>query len=141
MAPGGDDEGGAGGAGASLGAPGTGGSPARSGNRNTGPRMPRVKLSAGVALPQSLPTGTAMGFSVDYAFETGTPPRNVRFLWVIQPSKGKAIEKAIRPRSKGTQRTFAKDSKPEQGPFECYFAAVVNGKKVPISAKVQLQSP
>lgn len=43
-----------------------------------------VKLSAGVALPQSLPDGTVMTFSVDYRFRAEAPDAAAQYVWIIQ---------------------------------------------------------
>ena len=47
-----------------------------------------VKLSAGVALPQSLPSGTAMGLSVDYVLVGSLPTSSGQIVWVIESAKG-----------------------------------------------------
>jgi len=105
--------------------------------------MPSLKLSAGVALPQSLPTGTAVGFSVDYTLDGGQVTRDMKCVWVIEPANGSPIERPVAiTRASGELRFFAKDVKPEQGPFSCHVAIVrPDGKKEPISAKVDMPSP
>ncbi len=47
-----------------------------------------VILRAGVAVPQYLPKGTAVSFSVDYRFNTVVPDPNVVYIWEIQSSHG-----------------------------------------------------
>jgi hypothetical protein len=107
-------------------APGPAESPAMNQPAETPPptaaQQPSIRLSAGVALPQSLPTGTAMGFSVDYRFSEGSPSSTSPYAWVIQPSKGqKAIER-VRLSNQGTlQSFFQQQFRPENGPFTTHI--------------------
>jgi hypothetical protein len=82
------------------------------------PAGPAIQLSAGVALPQSLPTGTAMGFSVDYQFSSGQPDPSADYFWVIQPSKGQAARQPVRLKPQGTLEMFVLEFRPENGPFQ-----------------------
>jgi hypothetical protein len=77
-----------------------------------------IRLSAGVALAQTLPTGTAMGFSVDYQFTEGQPNPSSLYVWVIEPAKGPPARIKVRLSSKGTLQGFALGWRPEHGPFE-----------------------
>lgn len=95
----------------------------------TSPRSPSsppnetpIQLSAGVALPQSLPTGTSMGFSVDYKFVVG-PGQATEYFWVIQPAKGKALRQPARLKAQGTLQGFVPELRPENGPFQTYIEA------------------
>lgn len=82
-------------------------------------RLPSIRLSAGVALPQSLPTGTAMGFSADYRFVEGEPSSSSPYFWVIQPSKGQPVKLEVRLKREGTlPPTFVQQFRPEHGPFQ-----------------------
>lgn len=83
-----------------------------------------IHLSAGVALPQSLPTGTAMGFSVDYQCEESTS-QAYRYLWVIEPAGSKAAwSQPVRLKAAGTLQMFVSEFRPEDGPFQCYLVEV-----------------
>lgn len=81
----------------------------------------RIKLSAGVALPQSLPTGTAMGFSVDYRFTGGHPNPSSHYVWVIEPSKGEPVRREVKLKDEGTlPPMFVPGLRPENGPFRTH---------------------
>jgi len=85
-------------------------------------QQPSIRLSAGVALPQSLPTGTAMGFSVDYQFSAGAPSTSSPYVWVIQPSKGqRAIERRQLTNQGTLQSFFQQQFRPENGPFSTHI--------------------
>ena len=77
-----------------------------------------IKLSAGTALPQSLPTGTAMGFSVDYEFVSGQPDTAAEYLWVIQSAEGRTMKQRVHLKHRGTLEGFVPDFRPEHGPFQ-----------------------
>ncbi len=101
---------------------------------------PSARLSAGVALPQSLPTGTTMGFSVDYVFAAGQPASNMKTVWVIEMAKRGAAEIPVRLRARGNLNAFVPGARPEHGPFQCYLAVVAtNGQRLPISPKVAMK--
>ena len=82
--------------------------------------QPSIQLSAGVALPQSLPTGTTMGFSVDYQFTAGEPGSSP-YVWVIKPSKGQTIKQPVQLRARGTLQGFCPPLRPENGPFSTHI--------------------
>lgn len=84
-------------------------------------QQPSIRLSAGVALPQSLPTGTAMGFSVDYQFSGGSPSTSSPYAWVIEPSKGQRAIRPVRLSSEGTLQDFFQQFRPENGPFSTHI--------------------
>lgn len=101
----------------------------------------RVRLSAGVALPQTLPTGTAMGFSVDYEFETGGPQPSYTYLWVIRAAHADDVWQSEIPlEARGTLRTFVLQWRPEQGPFEAVLVEVNPSGRRPISAPIPLKA-
>lgn len=77
-----------------------------------------IRLSAGVALPQSLPSGTAMGFSVDYEFVSGQPDASARYFWVIKSAQGRAVKQGVHLDRRGTLQGFVLEFQPEQGPFQ-----------------------
>ena len=77
-----------------------------------------IKLSAGTALPQTLPTGTAMGFSVDYEFVSGRPDEAAKYLWVIKSAEGRTVKQQVHLRLRGTLEGFVLEFRPEHGPFQ-----------------------
>ncbi len=83
-------------------------------------QRPAIKLSAGVAVPQSLPTGTAMGVSVDYRFIAGQPGSSP-YLWVIQPGKGQTAKKPVQLQPQGNLQMFVLQFRPENGPFHTHI--------------------
>jgi hypothetical protein len=100
----------------------------------------RVKLAAGVALPQSLPQGTVMSFSVDYRFTDGAPHPGASYRWLIAPSQGEPVEVPVELASEGTLHTFAEGLRPEQGPFQSHLAEVTEGGgRQAISASVSMR--
>ena len=82
--------------------------------------QPSIRLSAGVALPQSLPIGTTMGFSVDYQF-TGGEPGTSPYVWVIEVSKGQTIKQPVQLQARGTLQGFFPPLRPENGPFSTHI--------------------
>jgi hypothetical protein len=101
-----------------------------------------VRLTAGVALPQSLPTGTAIGFSVDYEFAADGPQPSYRYLWVIRAAQAElAWETPVRLNAQGTLQAFVQQWRPEQGPFEASLVEVrPDGARRRISAPVPLKA-
>ena len=82
---------------------------------------PSVQLSAGVALPQTLPDGTVMSFSVDYQFAQGQPDPNAAYVWVIERSQGTPSRQPKKLSPRGTLQGFVAEFRPEQGPFQTYL--------------------
>lgn len=100
----------------------------------------KVSLSGGVALAQTLPDGTAMGFSIDYQFTQGGPNQSARYAWVIVPSRGKPVTAAVQLAESGTLQSFFPPLRPEDGPFRCLITeAVSEGQPQPISTTVSLK--
>lgn len=83
--------------------------------------QPPIGLSAGVALPQTGPTGTMMSFSVDYRFIRGEPHSSPRYIWVIERANGEPLGHIARLATKGTLQTFILQWRPEQGPFRTHI--------------------
>ncbi len=79
-------------------------------------RLP-ILLSAGVAIPQTLPTGTAMGFSVDYRWVEGRPDPSTTYFWVIESAGAPPLRQPVRLQQQGTLQGFALELRPEHGPF------------------------
>jgi len=80
-----------------------------------------VQLSAGTALAQTLPDGTAMGFSVDYQFTQGQPEPSAQYFWVIERAQGSPTKQAVRLQARGTLQGFVTHFRPEHGPFQAYL--------------------
>jgi len=75
------------------------------------------KLKTGIALPQTLPNGTQIGFSVDYRFRTYTPDPQAQYVWEIRQGNGSVEQLAVQiTGKKGTLNQFL-PVRPEQGPF------------------------
>jgi len=80
-----------------------------------------IELSGGTALPQTLPTGTAMGFGVHYKFTNGQPDPAAEYIWVIQTADGQSLARPVHLESKGTLQDFAPQLRPENGPFQTHI--------------------
>ncbi len=81
-----------------------------------------VMLRRGVALPQTLPTGTQVSFSVEYEFVQGAPSSSYAYIWVIESGRGKPIAVPCRPTQRqGTLTLLASGLRPEAKPFRCYL--------------------
>ena len=89
-----------------------------------GPQQPSIDLSAGVALPQSLPVGTVMSFSVDYEFTRGQPNPSSPYAWVIIPAKGRPVRQPVPLKPRGTLQGFVQGLRPEHGPFQTHIEDV-----------------
>lgn len=94
--------------------------PPASGAATPGQTLP-IRLSAGTALPQTLPEGTAMGFSVDYQFAGARPEPNTRYFWVIERAQGLPTKQPVQLKPQGTLQRFIGDFRPEQGPFQTHL--------------------
>ncbi|MCS7236756.1 MAG: hypothetical protein NZ899_00620 [Thermoguttaceae bacterium] len=90
-----------------------------------------IQLSAGVALPQLLPTGTAMGFSVDYRWVQGEPEPNAPYFWVIESAGAPPVRQPVRLDRQGTLQGFVLDLRPEHGPFQTYLTDRVGRRLSP----------
>ena len=100
----------------------------------------QVRLSAGVALPQTGPSGTMMGFSVDYKFATGRPDSAAKYAWIIQRSKGPETAMSVKLKAKGTLQKFLLDWRPSDGPFTSTLVELrPDGSKHPIATSVTLR--
>jgi hypothetical protein len=83
--------------------------------------LPSIQLSTGVALAQTLPTGTAMGFSVDYEFTQGGPNPASQYVWVIEPGKGPPVKFPVRLSRQSTLQVFVPKWRPPDGPFRSHI--------------------
>ena len=98
-----------------------------------------VHLSAGTSLPQSLPTGTTMHFSVDYSLRQKPGNSSVQYFWVIERTMGPPVSIPVQLKAKGTLIQLATGWRPEHAPFRCYIALRnSSGKLTPVSSTVPL---
>lgn len=83
----------------------------------------QIRLSTGVALPQSLPNGTQMSFQAEYQFIGGGPnPRKI-YAWVIQgrdKTKRFFLTRPLKTRGK-LPPLFTKEFRPGDKPFRSYL--------------------
>lgn len=102
--------------------------------------MPAIHLSAGVAVPQSLPTGTAMGVSVDYRAQ-GSLSSSSRYVVVVKSAAGEAVNE-VQLESSGTFAAFFLELKPEHRPFTVRIEEIPAGslRRVVISNEVNLKT-
>jgi len=95
-----------------------------------------IRLSAGVALPQTLPTGTAVGISVDYQFTQGGPAAGANYVWVIEAAgNNETIKQPVQLSDRGTLQGFT-PFRPEHGPFSTH---IENYKGTRLSKSVSLR--
>lgn len=105
-------------------------------DESAGTDRPAIRLRTAVALPQSLPTGTAMGFSVDYQFTGGTPDSQVKYVWVIKPPSGQVWESAVELQSRGTLQAFVPPWGPVSGNYEMRIDEVTRYGRKPATRPV-----
>ena len=89
----------------------------------TSSRTDLVTLSAGTALPQSLPTGTTMSFSVDYTLRERPAGSSVQYFWVIERTTGSPISIPVQLKARGNLVRLLPGWRPEHGPFRGYISA------------------
>jgi hypothetical protein len=80
-----------------------------------------IRLSRGIALPQTGPTGTMMGFHVEYRFERAVPGSSEPYVLVIQRASGDPYRQPVRLASEGSLDGFVPQWRPEQGPFQAHI--------------------
>jgi hypothetical protein len=92
-----------------------------------------------VALAQTLPTGTAMGFSVRYFFVFGDPQPSAKYLWVIEPpGGGKPHELQVTIKRDGTLQTFVPQWGANTGVYKSYIVEVTRYGRKAISKKIDM---
>ena len=84
-------------------------------------RQVAIRLSTGIALPQTTPAGTVMSFSVDYRFVRGGPDPSVPYVWVIEREGGPAGKLQVSLAAEGTLQTLAGGWRSRDGPFRCHI--------------------
>jgi hypothetical protein len=88
-----------------------------------------AQLSAGVALPQTLPSGSQFCFSVDYQFTRGWPRSSGRYYWVIEPTGAPPLVVPATLQKKGTLMLIESGVRPEAGPCRCYLVEAVSASQ------------
>jgi hypothetical protein len=88
-----------------------------------------------VALPQTGPEGTMMGFSVSYEFAQGKPDSE-GYVWVIERTHGDAARRPVKLTEKGTLEAMIQKWRPEDGPFHTH---IEDRKGNRLSESIELQ--
>ncbi|TWU14182.1 hypothetical protein CA54_30250 [Symmachiella macrocystis] len=99
------------------------------------------KLKTGIALPQTLPNGTQIGFSVDYRFRTYTPNPQAQYVWEIRQGDGSIEQLAVQITGRmGTLSQFL-PVRPEQGPFSSRISVMEEqeGQLTPLTDWTSMQ--
>jgi hypothetical protein len=103
-------------------------------------QQPPIKLSAGVALPQTGPTGTLMSFSVDYQFTQGGPGPTAKYVWVVERSQGGPYQQPVQLNGKGTLQTLVPGWRPGEGPFRSHIAEISDEEALgKVSGSIELR--
>ena len=103
----------------------------------------QITLSAGVALAQTLPDGTAVLCSMDYQWTSGGPESGTEYVWVVKLGNGKQLTGPADVRKpRGTIQIVLRGVRPDDGPFQ--GAVFVKGatpaaNPTPISGFVDLR--
>jgi hypothetical protein len=84
-----------------------------------------IHLSAGVAVPQSLPIGTVMAMSVDYSLR-GRLNSSARYAWVIKYAGGEVVNE-VKLENSGNLSAFIEQLKPEHRPFSARIEEITPG--------------
>jgi hypothetical protein len=77
----------------------------------------------GVALAQTLPDGSAMGFSLEYEVAGSLQPSAV-YAWVIEPPRGDAWRQQVALQASGNLITFVKEWPPTAGTYTTYIEEI-----------------
>lgn len=109
---------------------------AQPGSLASGSSQLPLRLRTAVALPQSLPTGTAMGFSVEYQFVGAAPESRTQYVWVIKPPAGQPLESVVQLGQRGTLQTFITQWGPVTGSYEIRIDEVTRYGRRPISRPI-----
>lgn len=79
---------------------------------------PRIRLSTGIALAQTLPDGTNVLCSIDYQWVSGGAQQGAEYVWVIELGNGHRMSgPANVAKARGTIEPILRGVKPDQGPF------------------------
>jgi len=95
---------------------------------------PSIRLSVGIALPQTLPDGTQIGVSVDYKV-TGQLNTSAKYVWVIESRQGEtAMEVQLKPQGGNLASFLPIDIRPGDSPFKARIDEVSSsGSRVCVS--------
>jgi hypothetical protein len=101
----------------------------------------RIRLSAGVALAQTLPDGTSVMCSMDYEWIQGSPQQGVDYVWVVELGNGDRLAAPAKvSKRRGNMQTILRGIRPDQGPFKgAIFAKAPGAAPEPISDFVPLK--
>ena len=99
-----------------------------------------MNLSAGIAVPQSLPTGTVMAISVDYEVYAELKP-SFRYALVVKSGAGEIVSE-FKPQSSGNLSVFFQQLKPEHRPFTARIEELTPGsnRRTIVSNEVTLKT-
>lgn len=97
--------------------------------------QPVIRLSTGVALPQTTPAGTVMSFSVEYEFVRGGPSASASYFWAIQRAQGPAGKMRVQLNAEGTLQTLVREWRSNDGPFRCH---IEDGQGAKLSQPISL---
>ena len=96
-----------------------------------------VRLSMGVALPQTGPQGTLMSFSVEYVAAV-SDSHSADYVWVIERAHGARNKRSIRLDKEGTLAILINGWHPTDGPFETH---IESGSGSRLSRSIELIGP
>jgi hypothetical protein len=101
---------------------------------------PSIRLSVGLALPQTLPDGTQVGVSVDYKV-TGKLNSSAKYVWVIESRQGEtAMEVQIKPQGGNLASFLPISIRPGDSPFRARIDEVSSsGSRVRVSNVEELR--
>ena len=83
-----------------------------------------IHLSSGVTKPQLLPTGTGVGFSVEYRFTRLGPQKGTKYIWVIRSRSGKTMARQVPIKGEGRLQTVIPEFRPDDKPFQTMILEV-----------------
>ena len=115
-------------------------STSNSSSDSTAPAKRYIRLSVGLALPQTLPDGTQVGVSVDYKLLGSLKP-SAKYLWVVQSAKNEVTMEVKLSQQGGNLANFLPyEIRPEHGPFKARIDEVTtSGSRVCVSNVEPLQ--
>ena len=102
---------------------------------------PTIRLSVGIALPQTLPDGTQIGVSVDYKLTSGALNPSAKYVWVIESRQGQtAMQVQISPQGGNLASFLPIEIRPGDGPFKAWIEEVsTSGTRVRVSDVEELK--
>lgn len=96
---------------------------------------PSIRLSVGIALPQTLPDGTQVGVSVDYKLIKGQLNKSAKYIWVIETGRGETgMEVELKPQGGNLANFLPISIQPGDGPFKARIDEVsTSGSRTRVS--------